>query len=131
MSDNRTDKEKATDITRNHEYLKQLRLPFEDTIDDILEFVRQSRPITSTTKGTRLTGNVYDGTPISALNLWADGMYGYLCSPNLDWFSLTLPNKVQFARTSAMRRFTNKRMDDIPEVAQWLNDCEDVLEQRL
>ena len=122
-----TDEKTAKDIIKYHGYLKQIRQPFESVVDDILEFVRQARPISSTTKGQKLTANVYDGTPISALNLWADGMYGYLCSPNLDWFSLTLPNTVNYSRTSGMRQFSGKRMDDISEVAQWLNDCEDVM----
>lgn len=112
------------EIVKYHEYLKQVRLPFESVVDDILEFVRQARPINSTVKGQKLTGNVYDGTPLSALNLWADGMYGYLCSPNLDWFSLTLPNAASFSRSSMMRQFTGKRLDEIPEVAGWLNECE-------
>ncbi len=122
-----TDEKKAKDIIRYHEYLKTVRLPFEPVVDDILEFVRQARAISATTKGQKLTGNVYDGTPISALNLWADGMYGYLCSPNLDWFSLTLPNTINYSRTSGLRQFSGKRLDDISEVAQWLNDCEDVM----
>lgn len=127
MAEKQTDEKTAKDIMQYHTYLKQIRQPFESVVDDILEFVRQSRPINSTTKGQKLTGNIYDGTAISALNLWADGMYGYLCSPNLDWFSLTIPNTANFNRLSAMRRFSGKRMDDIPEVAQWLNDCEDVM----
>lgn len=127
MAEKQTDEKTAKDIIRYHEYLKQIRLPFESVVDDILEFVRQSKPIRSTQKGQKLTGNVYDGTAISALNLWADGMYGYLCSPNLDWFSLTIPNTVNFNRMSAMRQFNGKRIDDIPEVAQWLNDSEDVM----
>lgn len=127
MTDKRTDSEKAKDIVKYWEILKQIRLPFESVVDDILEFVRQARPIFSTVKGQKLTGNVYDGTPLSALNLWADGMYGYLCSPSLAWFSLTLPNTINFGRTSSMRGISGKRIDDIPDVAQWLNDCEDVM----
>lgn len=123
----RTDADKAKDVLKYWEYLKQIRLPFESVINDILEFVRQSRPISSTPKGQKLTENVYDGTAISALNLWADGIYGYLCSPNLDWFSLTLPNTINFPRASSMRRFSGKRLDEIPEVSQWLNYCEDVM----
>ena len=118
---------RAEDIVKYHSILKRERLSFEPVIDDILEFVRQARPISSTVKGQKLTGNIYDGTPLQALNLWADGMYGYLCSPNLNWFSLTLPNTVNFSRVSLMRRFSNQRLDDIPEVALWLNECEDVM----
>lgn len=127
----KTDTEKAKDIVRFHEALKRVRQPFESVVDDILEFVRQSRKINDTTKGNKLTGNVYDGTPLQALNLWADGMYGYLCSPNLDWFSLTLPHTVNFPRTSMMRRFSGKRLDDMPEVSQFLNDTEDELKAAL
>jgi hypothetical protein len=124
MTKNQTDNT-AKDILRFYEYLKQIRQPFESMVDDILEFVRQSRKISSTTKGEKLTSNIYNGKALEALNLWADGMYGYLCSPNLDWFSLTLPMTVNFGRISAMRKFNNKRLDDLPEVAEWLNACEE------
>lgn len=131
MAEPKTDREKAKDVASRHEYLKQIRQPFESTVDEILEFVRQARPINSTVKGQKLTGNVYDGTPLAALNLWADGMYGYLCSPNLDWFSLSLPNVLDFPRTSGTRRWSGKRMDDMPEVSQWLMDCEAVMKSAL
>jgi len=127
MAEPKTDREKAKDITSRHGYLKLIRQPFEPVVDQILEFVRQARTINSTTKGQKMTGNVYDGTPLSALNLWADGMYGYLCSPNLDWFSLTLPNAFSASRTSGARGWSGKRVDDIPEVGMWLNDCEEVM----
>src|SRR3990172_2626334 len=127
MAEQKTDLQKVKDILKYHDYLKQIKLPYESVVDDILEFVRQARRINSTVKGKILTGNVYDGTGIAALNLWADGMYGYLCSPNLRWASYTLPNMITFSRTSNMRQFSGKRMDDIPDVAQWLNDCEDVM----
>lgn len=127
MAEQMTEEQRARDIVKYHEYLKLIKQPFEATVDDILEFVRQARPINSTVKGQKLTGNVFDGTAISALNLWADGMYGYLCSPNLDWFSLTIPHAANFSRTSMMRRYTGKRIDDIDEVAQWLNDCEETM----
>lgn len=123
-----TDKEKAKEISRRHEYLKRIRQPFEPMVDDILEFVRQARKINATVKGQKLSGNVYDGTPLSALNLWADGMYGYLCSPNMDWFSLTLPYVLSFRRESQnMRAWSEKPVGDMPEVSQYLNDCEDAM----
>jgi hypothetical protein len=131
MTTIKTDREKARDVASRHEYLKLIRQPFESVVDEILEFVRQARAINSTVKGQKLTGNVYNGTPLAALNLWADGMYGYLCSPNLDWFSLSLPNVLDFPRTSGMRRWSGKRMDDLPEVSQWLMDCEEVMKSAL
>ena len=127
MQEKKTDKDIVKDIRKYHERLLAVRQPFEEPVDVILEFVRQAKPIKATNKGKVLTGNVYDGTALTALNLWADGMYGYLCSPNLDWFSLTIPRTVSFPRTSTMRGLSGKRLDDIPEVAQWLNDSEDVM----
>ena len=127
-----TDRERARDIASRHEYLKLIRQPFEAVVDEILEFVRQARKINATAKGQALTGNVYDGTPLSALNLWADGMYGYLCSPNLDWFSLTLPYTSSFSRGSRnMRQWNDKRIDEIPEVSQYLDDCVTVMRAAL
>ncbi|MCK5017530.1 MAG: head-tail connector protein [Candidatus Peribacteraceae bacterium] len=41
-------------------------------------------------KGKKFGGSVYDGTPISALNTWADGMQGFLVSESLTWFRTEL-----------------------------------------
>lgn len=126
MAETRNDQEKAKQINSYFTYLKKVRQPFEETIDDILEFVRRSRKINDSTKGNKITKNVYDGTATGALNLWADGMYGYIYGLET-WFSLILPNIIQFPRFSTMRRFSGKRLDEVPEVGIWLENTTEVL----
>ena len=111
--------------------LKTERQYFESMVDNILEFVRRAKKIHDTTKGTTNNSNVYDGSALAALNLWADGMYGYLCSPQIDWFSLKLPVTIEFPRWSTMRAWNGKKLDDIPEVAQWLSYSTEVMRAAL
>lgn len=55
---------------------------------------------------------VYDGTPIGALNLLTNGLVGYLVSPASRWFKLRLPNDQH------MR---------LPGVRVWLEQVESIL----
>jgi hypothetical protein len=130
MTDNRSDEQKAKDAEKTLTALSLIRQPFEATIDEVIKFVHHARrKITEKDAQKGLKGglDVYDGTALSALNLLADGLHGYLVAPSLRWFSLTLPGKMQFARTSGMRAWSGKRMDEYPEVKEWLDDCADVL----
>jgi len=125
--DNRTDDQKAKDIAKTQTYLATLRQPFEPMVDNLLEFVRLGRKIRAGAKGKIENLNVYDSTPVQALGMWADGIYAYDCSSALNWFKLTLPNVLNFPRFSGMKRWNGKRLDDIPEVAKWLDLSTNVL----
>ena len=54
-------------------------------------------------KGQNLSTNVYDGTPLGALNIWADGMQGLLISNR--WFRSVMDNPL---------------LNKIDSVRQWL-----------
>jgi hypothetical protein len=56
-----------------------------------------------------------------------DGMVGNLCSRNQPWFDLELPGKFNFPRSSAMRSWSGKRVDEYPQVQKWLQDSQTVL----
>ena len=129
MSDKRTDIEKVRDCEKILGNLQAERKTYEPMVDEIIKFVSHGRrKIGDNTKqkGKRTGVDVYDGTAISAANLAADGIHGYLCSKSIHWFDFTLPGKINFPRTSIMRAWTGKRLDDLPEVKQWLDDCEEV-----
>ncbi len=129
MTDTRTDETKVKDCEKILGYLKTEREPVEPMVDEIIKFVSHGRrKVDDDTKqkGQRTGVEVYDGTAISAANLAADGIHGYLSSSSIHWFDFALPGKLNFPRASALRAWDGKKIDDIPEVKRWLDDCEEV-----
>jgi len=124
-----TDQEKAEDCNKYQKYLADIRLPFESMIDNIITYVNHSRRKIvdkESMKGQKTGMEIYDGSAMMAKNLMVDGMVGYLCGRNLQWFSFGLPGKFNFPRTSAMRHWSGKKMDEYPQIKMFLQDCEDV-----
>src|SRR5574343_312401 len=125
----RTDEEKAKDCLKMFDILKENRVNIEPMVDNIIKFVNHGRrKITDKDypKGQRTGMDVYDGTAGSAARLAADGIFGYVCSQSIHWFDFTLPGKMNFPRTSGMRQWNGKRLDEYPEVKVWLDECEEV-----
>jgi len=92
--------------------LEQLRNPWESIWSDVTDLVAPRR---SNIKGTELAGKkkgilIYDGTPGQALQLFTDGMHGYLISPAMVWFRL---------------KMARDKQNDIPEVTVYLQECEE------
>jgi Bacteriophage head to tail connecting protein. len=54
-----------------------------------------------------------------------DGMTGYMCSRNQPWFALQLPSKMVFPRSSILRGWSGKRLDEFPEVQRWLQNTQE------
>lgn len=128
----RTEEERVTDALKKLEKLKLIRANYESAIDECIEFTAPDllQITEEDTKGQKTGETVYDGTAVSALNLLADGLHGYLVSPAIRWFSLSLPIKLQTMRSSAnMRQNNGKRLDEMDEVKQWLEDVEEVMYQ--
>lgn len=124
----RTDDDLAQDILKRLDQLKLIRQPFESAIDECIEFTAPDLMLINeeASKGKKTGQTVYDGTAISALNLLADGLHGYLVSPGIRWFSLTLPIRMAQNRASAnMRQWGDKRLDDMPDVKEWLEAVEE------
>jgi len=80
----------AQEIIQTFEQLKQERSTWEDEYQEITEQIFPRRSVWTDNKGraSRSGGLIYDGTPISALNLLANGLVGYLVSPATRWFKL-------------------------------------------
>jgi len=91
--------------------LKEERLPYENGLwKDIARFVNPRRENISQTsfdvlKGRRKGKDVYDGTPLGALNTWSDGMQGFLVSEALTWFRSEMGDA---------------RLNEYDEVLEWL-----------
>ena len=130
MADTRTDQKKAEDAKKILDVLIQIRQPYESMVDEILTFVNHSRQRIKdkdSQRGQKTGIEVYDGTALSALNLLTDGMCGYSVSRSYKNFNYTLPGRLNFPRSSGMRAWSGKRMDELPDVKQWLEDVETVV----
>ena len=103
----------AKDIKRKLKELRDIREPRESTWDDIIDFILpglETLLLNDVDKpGDRVGGKRYDGTGVSALQLFADGLFGYLISPSLAWLKFT------------MRDF----LMEVPEVRVWLQSLEE------
>jgi len=120
----------AEAILQRQKLLEEIRSPWEDIWQDIAdhilpirEDIRQERR-----EGERHGTKIYDGSPLSALQLFADGLHGYLISPSFPWFRLQLGLPLHRAPAS-IRRYASRfrELDDVPEVRQYLQETESCL----
>lgn len=109
--------ESAEELLRVQKYLEKEREPWDTGIwrEISLNFntLREDMwrdELPAKKQGIRL----YDGTPVSALNLFADGLHGALISPAITWFVMRLPRKFRF-------------LEDIPQVRIWLQETQEGL----
>lgn len=130
MADTRTDEQKVKDAEATLRILESIRKDYEPEIDEIIKFVNHGRRTIADKdrKGQRTGQDVYDGSVISAKNILRDGICGYSVSKANKWFNYYLPGRLNFPRTSGMRAWNGKRLDEYPEVKQWLQDDEYVMD---
>lgn len=106
----KTEEKKSQELKRRFTYLQQKRNPWDTGLwQDIADYVI---PVREDMKGNQQPGQIkatkiYDGTAVSALNLFADGLHGYMISPAIQWFNLRLPRQLKF-------------LENIPEVRMWM-----------
>lgn len=62
--------------------------------------------------GSRIGRKIYNGMPVNAGRLLADGLFGNMVSPNLRWLKLCM---------------RNRELEEYPEVNKWLQECEEQL----
>ncbi len=88
--------------------MKMVKDDYEDLWEDIGKLVYPRRQLIRDSqrfdqKGERRGTFAYDGTPQSALNVWADGMQGVMASRSLAWFQSEMDdpelNKVDEVRS--------------------------------
>ena len=128
--DPRTAEEKAKDCQKYLTVLAEQRLWWEPMIDNIIMYVNHGRRFVTYRDqwpGQQTGQEIYDDTAMLARKILVDGMVGYLCSRNQPWFALELPGKFNFPRTSGMRSWNGRRVDEYPQVQKWLQDSQDVM----
>ncbi len=110
MADQEEPKEQQ--IIKQMGQLEEIRRDYEPLWEYVIDFVCPRRYNLDGTrnKGVKVGEKMFDGTASSALDLLASGLYGYLVSPSIRWFRL---------------RMSRYGLDDVPEVAAWLEACEE------
>lgn len=100
----------AKQIIKRQKQLEELRQPWDNLWYSICQYVVPRRyDITGDKeKGRKVGTDIYDGTPLGALNLLADGLHGYLVSPSIQWFRL---------------QFRNRALNENWYVRKWLQEC--------
>lgn len=106
--------ETATELLRAQKYLEDERMPWDTGIWQ--EVANNFNPLRENIRGDEPPGKkqgllLYDGTPVSALNLFADGLHGAIIPPAVPWFVLKLPRKF-------------RTLEDVPEVRIWLQEVQ-------
>ena len=109
---------KAKSIQKRMKQLEDGRSDYESLQKEVIKFILPQRYNYDRTqlKGQKYGTSVYDGTPTSALNLFADGLFGNLMNPAMRWFRLKL--RKDFWR--------NKRISPTEklDIQEWLDECE-------
>jgi hypothetical protein len=126
----RDDEQKAKDAQKYLLVLADYRLLWEPMIDNIIAYVNHGRRFVQNWNqwpGQQTGQEVFDDSAMLARNKLRDGMVGYLCSRNQPWFALELPGKFNFPRSSALRSWSGRRVDEYPQVQRWLQDCQTVM----
>lgn len=105
---------KARELLQKFDYLEEQRKPVEPDWKEITRFVLPRRDIweEKNGRGGRTGGEIFDGTAISAVNLAAHGIIGYMMSPLNRWFKLGLESDEAL---------------ELPGVRVWLEYIEEVL----
>lgn len=95
--------------------------------EEIIDFINPRRvkiDLTSITEGEKNTAEIFDSTALNASRLYANGMFGNLCSMSSKWMSPYIPMRKYVAHELIIKY---KSVNNIPEVRMWLDDIEEHL----
>jgi hypothetical protein len=115
------DTKKVKDIFQLWESLKNSRRPYEDSWKEITKFVSPERNFWDTIKEPQQSASyqIYDGTPLSAVNLLANGLQGYMASKATKSFKIGLESHRTLQHQpyeGRLRRF----LQDVEDVFYWM-----------
>lgn len=104
--------ELAKEVQRKLKHLKEKRKPWESLWQDIADYVVPHRRdiLQTAPHGEQQDVKIYNSKAIEALDLFADGLHGYMISPALQWFKL---------------RMAKKALNDNSEIKAWLEQVEE------
>lgn len=95
------------DVKRDYEELTGLAAKY---VNPRRELIKDSQRFDL--KGQKRGKDIFDGTPMSALSIWREGMQGFMVNKSLDWFN------------SEMSRYT---LNDIDEVRVYLQEYNEAM----
>lgn len=95
---------------RRFDEVVRIRQDYEPLWKDVTDLlaIRRSDIDQTDQPGKKKGMEIFDGTPKAACQMQADGYYGYLCSPTMEWFRL---------------KMGRKELNAIPEVKQYLQEA--------
>lgn len=110
------ERQKVSDVLSLYQTMRDDRDPWEQDWKTIAQYMFPKRSLFHDTKGRyeRVGGKIYDGTAISALNILANGLVGYMVSAGTQWFKLGTPDP---------------ELSEFGPVRRWLDNLEMVLYQ--
>ena len=105
------------DLMLRMKQLEGVKRDYEDLFELITKFVNPRRELVKDSqrfdkKGQRRGKDCYDGTPSSALGVWADGMQGFMVAQNLKWFKSEM---------------SDHTLNDIDEVRRFLQEYDEAM----
>ena len=102
------------DVKQRLGVLKKIREPYLPLLKDVTKYVLPRRSFwdIDNTPGQKPGEKLYDGTALTELQLLVDGTLGNLVSAHLRWLRLTMEDR---------------RQNDLPWMADWLEEVEEVL----
>lgn len=101
-----TESELKTQLDNLKSSLEEARKPFEAAIQENIEY---TYPILGKYLDTQWEDKRYDSSATMSGELMADGMYGSMCAPSLNWFSYA---------------FDDDELNDTDQYAEWLDEVE-------
>ena len=109
---------KEKSIEKRMKQMQDVRSGYEDLHKEVIKFISPQRYNYDRTaeKGKKYGQGVYDGSPISALNLFADGIFGSMMNPAMRWFRPKLHRDFWHAKQVTAR----EKLD----IQEWLDEVE-------
>lgn len=119
MAEDVAKKELAKELIKTLELFKKQRQPHESRWQDQAEYLLPNREILmkgSSHKGMTTHSNIYDGIGNHVLQVWADGILGYMASPVYKW------NRYKSRRVPGL-----PDLNDLPEIKRYLQEYEEAM----
>ena len=113
-------------LTSYQSTLQTVRQDYEPLWQDVIDYLNFNRFnfLQNKQLGQKSNILVYDGSPVTAWKLLTAGILGNTLTQSQKWATLSIPNVIEFPRTSPLRKY-NGRIDQIPQVKEYLEDKED------
>ena len=111
----KSEKEKVDEIRKRQGYLETDREPWENDWKEVSKLVNPRREFmdwNAQVAGTRIGKDIYDGTPLSALQVFSSGLQGKTASPSLNWFQYHMQDR-KFERLIGVKEYLDQAAEEV------------------